>query len=164
MAMDRHRTPGRNLSVWLLVLGLLGAAMGFCLSAKDYVATSVAAVTALGGLWGDYMGAVRLVGALVALVAAYEFSTPAARCLLPQIADRFGTAPGTTWLLSLGISGLVIAMLVTLVMELFSRWLTRDRQGFDAGNRFVGFGVGAAEAVLVMLLLLSTLSSLWLPK
>jgi uncharacterized membrane protein required for colicin V production len=155
--MDSYPPPGRNLTVWLPLLALLGAALGFCLSEKDYVAASVVGVAAFGGLWGYYLGAFRLLGALGAVVAAYEFTTPAARWLSPRLADAFGTAAGTTWLLSVILAALGIAALITAAVEWLSRRLTYRRRQLDAGNRLLGFGVGAAEGAVFMLLLLSGL-------
>jgi uncharacterized membrane protein required for colicin V production len=145
---------GTRLPVWLLLLGCFGAIVGFSWSEKDYVAAAALAVMGVCGLWGYLLGAVRLVGVLASLGAVYRFTPPTARWLAPQIVDWFSTSMATTRLISWGIASLAMVVLITLAAALLSRWLIQKRPGLAAGNQIVGFGFGAVEGAMVMLVLL----------
>lgn len=152
--MDSYDSPRRRLSVWLLLLAFAGAIIGFSWSERDYVAGAALAMMVACGLWGYFLGAVRVVGVLGALAAAYHYTPPTARWFAPQMAGWFNTAPGTTRLISWGLTALAIVIFVTLAAALLSRWLTRTRPHFEVGNHWLGFGMGATEGALVMLVLL----------
>ncbi len=145
----------RGLPVWLLLLGTLGAIIGFCWSEQDYVAATALAATAIAGLWGFYVGALRLVGFVGGLAGVYAFASPVGLWLSPYIARGFDTSPGATRLISLVAASGAIFLLTTVAVSIFSNRLLRNRPQLEDANRLLGFGIGGLQGAAAVLLLLS---------
>ena len=152
-----HNSCARRhgLPVWLLLLGSLGAIVGFSWSERDYVASAAVGFLAIGGLGGYRIGALRMLGGIGGVAAAYRFAPIAAPWLAAQLQDSVSSSHGLTRLLSLGIASLVIAVFVMLLSAVISRRLSKQYPHFEAGNQLLGFGAGTAQGAIGMLILLS---------
>ena len=147
--------PNQYLPLWLTLLATLGAIIGFCYVKQDYVAATALAIIMVCGLWGYYVGALRLVAYCTSLAAAYAFAWPVTRFIQPYIASQLAASPGVTRLISLLVSAIGVFMLTSLTLTYISRRLLRHRPQANWANRLLGFGVGALQGTAAMLLVLS---------
>lgn len=148
-------SSSNQVPAWLLLLGTLGAIIGFCWSHGDYVAASSLAAVAVAGLWGYYLGAFRIVGLWGSLLAAGWGAAHGAVWIGPHVAQAFATSPAVTRVVSFGVAGIVIAMFVSLAVRVFAWRLLKERPSLELGNRLIGFGIGGVQGVAAMLLLLN---------
>src|SRR5688572_7140667 len=111
-----ERASSRGLPLWLLLLGMLGAIIGFCWSEQDYIAATTLAAMAIAGIWGYYVGVMRLVGLFSGLTAAYACASPLGQWVAPHIAQRFDTSLSATRLISLVVAGGLVLLAVTVTM------------------------------------------------
>ena len=145
----------RGLPVWLLLLGMFGAIIGFAWSEQDYVAASALAAIAISGLWGYYLGAIRLIGFFGSLAGAYASAFPIGQWLEPHIAKNFDCSPAVTRMISLITGGGLVFIASCVVIAVVSRRLLDERPRLEAANRFLGFVIGGLQGSAAMLLLLS---------
>jgi uncharacterized membrane protein required for colicin V production len=153
--MDNAAPAQRGFSIWLLLMGAVGAVVGFSWSEKDYVTASALGVVAFCGLWGYFFGAMRILGGVGGIVAAYHFAPRTALWIAAHLPDSVSTSPWMTQTLSLGVASLGIAALVMCIARIVSRRCSQSHDCFDSGNQVLGLGLGAAQGAVSMLFLLS---------
>lgn len=144
----------RGSPIWLLLLGTLGAIVGFSASERDYVSATILAATALAGSWGYYVGALRLIGCLGSLLFAYCCG-PTVGCWIAQVITRqLEISPVLTPWLALAVGGGVVWVLAQVVVRAVCRHWLAERPHMESANRMLGFAVGGAQGTAFMVLLL----------
>jgi uncharacterized membrane protein required for colicin V production len=145
----------RGYPLWLLVVGALGAVIGFSWSAQDYVAATALAAVSMAGLWGYYVGAARLLGLFASATIAWACAAPIAPWMAPYIERRINSNPATTQLISSIAAGGIMLVVSALLIGVISRRVLRDRPRVQAANRLFGFGVGTVQGIAGVVLVLN---------
>jgi hypothetical protein len=109
---------------------------------------------ALAGLWGYYVGALRLLGYLGSLAAAYGCGPTVGSWIAPVIMRQFGTSAGTTRWLALAAGGGLVLLLVQLFVRVIARRWLSERPRLESANRLLGFAVGGVQGTAAMVALL----------
>lgn len=148
---------GSGVSAWLILLGLLGSATAYFCSQDDYLAATTLVAITIAGFSGYRVGALKLVGFIGGVAIAIAYAPVLGRQLEPQFAEWLGTAGLTNRALSIGVVGLGITIMATIVFAIISRHLFDERPRLDACNRWFGFGIGAVQGMLVVLIIVGGL-------
>lgn len=143
------------LSVWtppvqiataiLLLLGLVAIIFG------NLATRIVVVLIGLSMLNGYWLGASRVVGAIVGMLLAIATAVPVGRACEGLVGGVFGTSGLVNRMFSIAICALVLMALVATLMSIpIGRWLKR-RPRLRRYDRLVGAGLGIAEGTLMAL-------------
>lgn len=152
-----HNHGGSGISAWLILLGLLGSATAYFWSQGDLLAATTLVAITIAGFSGYRVGALKLVGFIGGVAVAIAYAPILGRTLEPQFAEWLGTTGLSNRMLSIGLVGIGITLVATIVFALISRSLFTERPRLDACNRWLGFGIGAVQGVAVMLIIVGGL-------
>lgn len=120
----------------------------------DVVLAALITVIGLAASSGFRMGAIAIVASVVSLGAAIVYA-PELGCQQEwRFTAWFGTTGLLNRLLAVGTVALILSALTTTAVLLLAGWVFRSRPRLDRANRWLGFGIGAAEGVLIASMLL----------
>jgi uncharacterized membrane protein required for colicin V production len=139
----------------MLIVGSLGAIVGFSWSAKDYVAAAVVGVMAMSGLWGYYFGAMRILSPAGGLLAAYYVAPPTGSWIAARLQGSVSMSPSHTQIMSLIGAALAVVFIFSALAKVLSRRWSEHSGCFESGNQSLGFGLGAAQGFVGVFMLLS---------
>ncbi|MGI9473325.1 MAG: CvpA family protein, partial [Rubripirellula sp.] len=140
---------------WRLLLSALffGPAIYFAVDG-DYVVAAMFAVTGFSAFTGYRAGLVNIFAFLAAITAAIAFTPSLALMQEDRFAAWFGTTGLTNRLLTFGVIGISISLIVSTTLMYVGGRILRRRSVLTAFNKWLGFGIGAIEGVVVMLFFL----------
>ena len=144
------KRPGIPWKSILFVLVMSGVLFGFS-SKSDYLLGQLAApLLCLGALHGLWRGGFRKIVMLAVTILMFAFVSGYAHVFAPVTRTAGGSSAGLNFLISLAVAivGLVVAGFI--VRRIRNRVILR-RPILVVIDRFVGAGVGMAEAALVVL-------------
>jgi len=139
---------------WCLVLmtGMFGL-FAYFVSQQDWVCGIVVLATGFAGFGGFRAGAVKIVALLAAAAAALYFAPALGLRFETTFSNWVGTSGLTNRFLTIGAMGLLIFLIASLVLTALGRRQLDGRKRLLAANHWPGFGIGAVEGLLVMLIL-----------
>ena len=141
---------GRRL---FLTLIFLGPALYF-VSDGDLVMAAVCLAAGLAAFGGYRTGAAYIIAMVAAATVAIAFAPSIGLTQEWRLSQWLGTTGLTNRLLSVGLVGLLMTLLILFTVSLLlSRFFAR-RPRLDALNRWLGFGLGAVEGVVAIVLFL----------
>jgi len=149
--------PRSRFPLWLIVLGFCCGAIAYFWAYADHVTATVVAAVTIAGFSGYRLGAAKVCGVFGGLTLAFMFAPTLGRQLEPQFIKWFGTEGFANRMLSTGVAGLGITLIVALTVRLLARWVLEERPLLQSCNKWGGFSFGVVQGAVVMLLLLGGL-------
>jgi len=148
-----HNYSGSGISAWLILVGLLGSTTAYFWSQGDFLAATTIVAITIAGFSGYRFGVLKLVGFISGLAMAITYAPVLGRHLEPECSEWLGTSGLSNRMLSVGLVGMGITLVVTIVFALISCWLLKGRPRLNAFNRWLGFGFGAVQGLACMLII-----------
>lgn len=141
--------------IWRLfwTLAFLGPA-GYSIGQGDYVMSAVFVVAWVAASGGYRVGAVRIAAAIGGLAAAIAYAPLLGIQHEWRLTEWFGTTGLLNRLLAIAATGILISLAVILASRMIAEPWLRRHPHWDRSNRWLGFGIGTAEGLLALLLLL----------
>ncbi len=125
----------------------------------DYVAVAALLLVAFGALIGFLRGIIGTIISLVGFVAAYLTAPQLGAAYEQLVADRLGTAGILNRTVAIGVAGLIVFVVFSIVSSLIWRLMAgRSEEGRSIIDRVLGLAGGAAQAALSILLFLGGFS------
>ncbi len=151
------KRSGGSLHCLLLVsLVFFGPAIYFGFEG-DYVLAAVGALAGMTAFSGYRLGALAMLGSVAAFAVAIAYAPRLGYGQEFRFTEWFGTTGLLNRILTIGVIGFAITLVVTLVSVFVARKVCRSRPGFDRLNRWCGFGLGAVEGPIACLFFLGGL-------
>ncbi len=153
-----EQQPTGMLWRWRLLFTALffGPAIYF-VSEADYVLAALCAGAGFAAFSGYRVGAVYIFTTIAALTAAIAYAPSIGQAQEFRFTQWFGTTGLANRFLSIGVVGLAITLVLSSLVILLLGKLLKKRRRLDSLNRWVGFGVGAAEGVAAIIFFLGGL-------
>ncbi len=136
---------------WCLLFGGVGY---FFFQKLDYVGMAGTAAIAITCFGGFRLGASRITASLAAIAAAIALAPSLGVSHEYRFSEWFGTTGLANRFLSIGVIGLLIALVVTLIAVAISNRIMKNRPRLASSDRWLGFMIGGVEGAIAMLLLL----------
>ncbi len=153
----RPQRARMGLPARLAFSALFFGGAAYFVSQTDYVLAAFLAATGIAAFGGYRAGAVRIFGTLIAFTAAILVAPSIGMGNEERFAGWFGTTGLTNRVLAIGAVGILISMIVSMITFLVAGMFLAKRPKLDSANRWLGFGIGAAEGMIGILLLLGGL-------
>ena len=106
------------------------------------------------GVTGFRIGLANIVASLLGIYAAFAIAPPLGLAAEVRFAEYVGTGGLLNRLLCIGVFGVLISMIVTMVLMMLSDWFFTRRRRLDLMNCQAGFVFGLAEGAILVLLVL----------
>lgn len=144
------RPAGLPWKSMLFALAMAGALFGFSAKA-DYILGQLAApLLGLGALHGLWRGGFRKVVMLFLTLVAFSLVVNYADSFAPLTRTAAGSGGGLNYLIAAGVAGIGLVFAGWIVKRIRGRVILK-RPILAGIDRFIGAGVGMAEAALVVL-------------
>ncbi len=133
-----------------------GTAIFFAVQGDSILAAALA-IIGIASFGGYRAGAAYIVGTLIAITVAIMLAPSIGVSQEQRFTQWFGTTGLTNRLLSIGTIGVLISFAVTMIAFTIAGLFLANRPRTDTVNRWIGFAIGGAEGVLVVMLFLGGL-------
>ena len=151
---DRPASPRMGWATFCF-WSLLFCGVGYYFFQKlDYVGVAGTAAIAIAGFAGFRMGATRIAISLVAIAAAIALAPKLGVSQEYRFAEWFGTTGLANRFLSIGVIGLSIILVATVIAVMITNRLLSNRPRLAKSDRWLGFVIGGAEGAIATLFLL----------
>ncbi|MGB7348189.1 MAG: CvpA family protein [Pirellulaceae bacterium] len=141
----------------LIVIAIGAGVIGYSAYLGDYVVAATAAIVLFCALAGFRMGLMRMAASIAAFAAAVYFAPQLGLTYERSFSEWAGTTGLLNRFLAIASIGLVISLLATLVLSAITTRMLRRRPLLARMNGWLGFGAGAAQGAVVVLLFLGGL-------
>lgn len=150
----RPETPRMGTPVFLFWCLLFGGVGAYFFQRPDYVGVAGTAAIAIACFSGFRLGASRIAASLLGLAAAIAVAPQLGVSQEHRFTEWFGTTGLANRFLSVGVIGLAITLVATLMVVIITNRMMKDRPRLAKSNSWLGFLIGGAEAAIAVLLLL----------
>ena len=157
LAPTRFVPPKMSWAAWFLAVAAGSGAVAYGVYLNDYVIAATAAVALLSALTGFRMGLTRVGASLAAFTAAFMFAPQLGVTYESHFSQWFGTTGLLNRCVAVGTVGIVIFLVAALFMSAVASRILRSRPRLAWINSWLGFGTGAAQGALIVLIVLGGL-------
>lgn len=133
-------------------LGALAAA-GYFASKGDWVGLAFVLVMFFGCITGFHYGAASFLASLLGLAVASHCAPALGTAYEHEVANWFHTSGIVNRVLSIGLAGVAIVIVVTLFVKLVTSMMFYRVRGLDFVNRWAGMIIGTIQGAVAALLL-----------
>ena len=149
---DPESTPRMGGFTKLLIVAATLGGAGYCAHLGDYFASAVIVIVAVGAISGYRLGLTRMGASLAGFAAAVVFAPELGVTHEMRFHEWFGTTGLLNRFIAIGAIGAVIALSVTSILSIISTRIMRRRPALARTNSWLGFGGGALQAAVAVLL------------
>ena len=153
---DDQKTPAPKMSkpTFFVWLAIFAAGVYYFYNKLDYVGVASVATVGFSCFCGFRMGASRIAASLLGIAAAIAVAPKLGMSQEHHFTQWFGTSGLANRFLSIGVVGLMVSMIVTVIVILITGRTMKNRPRLSLSNCWLGFLIGGAEGVIGIALLL----------
>ena len=149
--------PKMSWSAGLLFAVPAAGFIWYFMSSQDFVGVGSVLVVLLAAFSGFRLGFSKMGVSLVAFAAAFWFASQLGIQYESQFTQWFGTTGLLNRFIAIGVIGLGIALLGTIILSWIAGLILKNRPRLASFNSWLGFGAGAIQGAVAVLLFLGGL-------